>query len=216
MKPNETDKVLALLVLALLAIAIGCSGVGAQPPDSQADTASPPFSNEGITVSKGTPIYVRLQQPISSVTAEQGDDFSAVLDDAVTVNGRVVVPQGTAASGRVVAARKSGRLHDAGYIRLVLSSVTIKGKEIPIQTSSVFVEGGSYKNHSMAYMGGAVAGNSLMAALAGNGESGLVGSGADDSDGASAAYINGKKEVGFAADRRMSFRLIKAMNISSN
>lgn len=213
MKYDWTHKVLALVLVSVLAWAAGCSGVGAQPPDNQEQAGSPPFSNTDGVLSKGTSIYIRLQQPISSSTAEQGQSFSAVLDEALVANGRVVAPEGTAVSGHVVAARKSGRLHDTGYVRLTLSSLTINGKEIPIQTSSVFVEGGSYKKHSLAYAGGGTGVNSLMAlAEAGNG--GLADSPSADSDGADAAYVNGKKEVGFAAERRMGFRLIEALNVS--
>jgi hypothetical protein len=215
MKPYWIDKVLALGLLGVLAIAIGCSGVGAQPPDVQDKTGSLPFSKtDGFELSKGTAIYVRLQQPISSSTAEAGQNFSAVLDEPLMVNGRVVAPEGAAVGGFVVAARKSGHLHNAGYLRVTLSSLTVNGKEIPIQTSSVFVEGGSFKNRNLAYIGGGAGGGALIGGAAGGGKGALIGSMIGAGGGTTAAYATGKKEVGFAAERRIGFRLIEPLNIS--
>ena len=215
MKPYGIDKVLAMGLLAVVAIAIGCNGIGAQPPDVQNKTGSLPFSkNDSFELSKGTPIYVRLQQDISSSTAEAGQSFSAVLDEPLMINGRTVAPEGAAVSGRVVAARKSGHLHNAGYLRVTLCSLTVNGKEVPVQTSSVFVEGGSFKNRNLAYMGGGAGGGALIGAPVGGGKGALIGSIIGTGGGTTAAYATGKKEVGFAAERRMGFLLIEALNIS--
>lgn len=215
MKPYWTNKVLALGLLIVAAIVLGCRGVGAQPPDTQDNTGSPPFSNaDALELSKGTPIYVRLQQPISSSTAEAGQSFTAVLDEPLMANGRLLAPEGTQVSGRVVAARKSGHLHNAGYVRVTLASLTINGKEVPIQTSSLFVEGGSFKNRNLAYIGGGAGGGALIGGLAGGGKGAALGSLIGTGGGATAAYATGGKEVGFAPERRMGFRLIEPLDIS--
>jgi len=208
MKPYWIDKVLVLGLTIMLAISIGCSGMGAEPPDAQDRSGSLPFSSsEAFELSKGTPIYVHLQQPISSLTAETGQNFSAVLDEPIAVNGHLVASEGTPVSGLVLAARKPGRFHNAGYVRLALSSLTIDGKQVPIKTSSTFVEGGSLKNHNLAYIGGGsgstlpgVGGSTLIGSLVGSGDT-------------TAAYIMGATEVGFAADRPMCFRLTAPLNL---
>lgn len=201
------EKVLVMGLLFALAIALGCSGVATQPPETQDLNGALPFSKTGqLEISKGTPIYVRLQQPISSSTAEPGQAFTAVLDEALMVNGQMVASAGAPVSGRVVAVRKSGHLHNAGYLRVTLSSLTINGKEVAIQTSSVFVEGGSFKNRNLAYMSG----GSLISALAGGSKGPVVGSGS----GSTAAYTSGKNEVGLAAERRIGFRLMEPLDIS--
>ena len=95
MKTLSSKQILALGLLSALAVAVACNGVGAAPPDVPRDTGSPPFSQNGpVEISKGTPIYVRLQQTISSATAQTGQDFSAVLDEPLAVNGRTIAPEG--------------------------------------------------------------------------------------------------------------------------
>jgi len=207
-----------VLLLALLGLAIGCSGVGAQPPTSAADAGNataPPFSAaQELSIPRGTPIYVRLQESISSRTAQAGQSFSAVLDEPLVVNGQTVAASGAQVSGHVIAARESGRLHNAGYLRLTLSSIMLNGKSVPMQTSSIFIQGGSYKKRNLAYIGGGTGGGAVIGALVGGGKGALIGSAIGAAGGTTAAYATGKKEVGFAAERRLGFRLSQPLNIS--
>jgi hypothetical protein len=197
-------------LLVLLAIVISCSGVAPQAPSAADDNDSPPFSkSETAEIAKGTPVFVRLQSAISSATAETGDTFSGVLDDPLTAEGKTIVPEGADLSVRVVAARKSGQLHRPGYLRLTLSSITVNGKQVPIQTTSVFVEGGNFGNRNLAYMGGGIGGNSFM------GGGTVISSSSNTAGGTGAVYTTGKNEVGFAAERRIGFSLIQPLNLST-
>ena len=136
-----------------------------------------------------------------------------MLDEALEINGKTVAPTGAPLSGRVVAARESGRLHNAGYLRLTLISITLNGKEAPIQTSSLFVKGGSYKKRNFAYIGGGAGSGALIGALVGGGNGALIGSAIGAAGGTTAAYATGKKEVGFAAERRLGFRLMQPLEV---
>jgi len=206
---------LGLLVLA--GLAAGC-GVGAQPPSVAADTPGTqqlPFTDgKALVVPANTAIYVRLHQSISSTTAQSGQSFSAVLDEPLMVEGQTLAPSGAAVTGKVVAVRESGHLRNAGYLRITLSSITLNGKTVPLQTNCVFVSGGSYKKRNLAFIGGGAGGGTLLGALAGGGNGVAVGSATGAAGGTAAAYATGKKEVGFVAERRLGFRLTQPLNIS--
>jgi hypothetical protein len=209
--------VLGLLVLA--GLATGC-GVGAQPPASAAMDNAPasqqlPFTDgKAPVVPANTAVYVRLQQSISSATAQSGQNFSAVLDEPLVVDGHTLAPSGAAVIGKVVAVRESGHLRNAGYLRITLSSITLNGKAVPLQTNSVFVSGGSYKKRNLAFIGGGAGGGALLGALIGGGKGAAIGSAVGAAGGTTAAYATGKKEVGFVAERRLGFRLTQPLNIS--
>ena len=222
-------------VLSLLSATVllaGCGMVASNPqaatpdPNSSADSSAPftsrvastagvkPELPAAITVPAGTPIGIRLQNSISSASANSGDHFDAVIDEAVVVDGQVVIPKGANATGRVVAAKSSGRLHDPGYLRLALSSVNIDGKEMPVQTSSIFAKGSSHKKRNLVMIGGGTAAGALIGGLAAGPKGALIGSAIGAGAGTGTAYGTGKKEVGFAAERRLTFRLTQPLTTS--
>jgi hypothetical protein len=210
---------LFLILLVLAGLAAGC-GVGAQPPTVAVDTPTTPpqqlpfAEGKALVVSANTAIYVRLQQSLSSTTAQSGQNFSAELDEPLMVEGQTLAPKGAPVTGKVVAVRDSGRLHNSGYLRITLSSITLNGKSVPLQTNSVFVSGGSYRKRNLAFIGGGAGGDALLGALVDGGKGAPIGPTAGAAGGTSAAYATGKKEVGFVAERRLGFRLTQPLNAS--
>lgn len=212
-----TRNLFFLILLVLAGLAAGC-GVGAQPPTVVADTPAtqqqqlPFVESKALVVPANTAIYVRLQQSISSSTAQSGQNFSAELDEPLVVDGQTLAPKGAPVTGKVVAARESGHMHNSGYLRITLSSITLNGKTVPLQTNSVFVSGGSYKKRNLAFIGGGAGGGALTGALIDGGKGAAIGSTVGATGGTTAAYATGKKEVGFIAERRLGFRLTQPLN----
>jgi hypothetical protein len=199
---------MALLPMVFLPMA-GCRGVEAHPPSAGAETPGAqqlPFTgNTPLVVPANTAIYVRLQEPLSSATAQEGQNFSAVLDQPLLLENQTVAPEGSQVTGTVVAVRDSGRLHATGYLRITLTTINLNGKAVPLQTNSVFV--GGDRKHNIAIVGNGAGGNDLLEALLGSGKGVTAGK----LDGASGSA--GKKQVGFAAEHRLGFRLTQPLNL---
>jgi len=98
----------------------------------------------------GTLIAVRLHSSLSSVFSHPGDTFDAILDAPIVIQGQTIAPQGAPIAGKVLDAKPSEELKDAGYLRLVLTAVWLNGKFIPMQTSSVFAKGGPRGGRNVA------------------------------------------------------------------
>lgn len=130
-----------------------------------------------------------------------------MLDEPIVVDDHAVLPVGALVSGHVTSARRSGRLRHPGEIALTLDSVTIGDRRVPVQTSSVVARGGSHKKRNLAWIGGGTGGGALIGALAAGGKGALIGSGIGAAAGTTTAFLSGKKDVGFAAERRLRFRL---------
>lgn len=234
---KTTLVVVATVVLALM------SACGRMPENSQsADgntvaAANPeaasdgklPFSKSGeskgglfsreeaepITIPSGTAVTVRMQTGVSSATSNAGDRFDAVLDAPLVINGKTIAPAGAPVTGKVVAARRSGHLKDPGMVQIALSSITIDNKAVPVSSSSVVAKGASHKKRNVAIIGGSTGGGALIGGLMGGGKGALIGGAVGAAGGTTAAYATGKKDVGFGAERRLTFRLTQPVTVRS-
>jgi len=106
---------------------------------------------------EGTPLTVHLESPLSSASSHAGDAFRATLDEPVVIDGRTFVARGTSATGRVLEAKPSSSRGSApasslepGYLRIVLVSLNIGGRQVMIETSSIFAKGGSREERNTA------------------------------------------------------------------
>lgn len=87
----------------------------------------------------GTLLTVRLKNPVSTDPEATGR-FEGVIDEPVTVDGNILVPRGASVAGRVESARSS-KAKGNGFVRVTLDSIDIAGKDLHLQTSSLFVRG---------------------------------------------------------------------------
>src|SRR5690348_3936229 len=165
MKPSNW--ILSFLLPGALALS-GCSSSmdtaqAAENQPSKDGVFSKMFSNpQPLVIPAGTPVTVRLQESISSATATPGQTFAFTLIEPLAVDGKTVAAQGTTGTGRVVAARSSGRLHNSGYLRIALASLTIDNKELPVQSSSIFIAGGKYAKRNAEFIGGGAGAGALI------------------------------------------------------
>ena len=204
MKPSRASQITALVMV--LGLIVACGRVTGVPDDASANTGDSqkvPFDQEsqsaetsdaktsgtmatgaGGKLPEGTPITIRLLSAVSSAAAHAGDSFAGRLDDPIVMEGQIMVPRGAAVTGRVLAAKASGRVHDPGYLRIALVSLSVDGKPMTLETSSLFVKGGSHERRGWAPAG------------------------------STAAFVSDRKEVSFDAERRLTFRLAQALELN--
>lgn len=136
----------SLLLIALLAAITACKTSPMAQVQPAPNSAVPVAEKAGvrtpkvptsISVPAGTPISVRLQQPLSSETARAGQTFAAALDEPLVANGVTVAAKGTSVTGRVLAIRRSGTMRSGGVLQLALDSLNFATGKVAIQTSSV-------------------------------------------------------------------------------
>jgi len=95
------------------------------------------------SVSVGTKLEIRLQQPISSYATGKGTKISGVLVAPLTEGGEMLLPLGTTVEGSVVAVRKVGLgvIHETARLDLLFDRVVLSnGDSVPLQCRIIEVE----------------------------------------------------------------------------
>lgn len=82
-----------------------------------------------VTLPKGTKITAIVRQTLNTDKNERGDVFSASLAQPVRVNGKTVLPRGTAITGRITRVRTY-------ELKVALSSVVVDGIYCDLDTNS--------------------------------------------------------------------------------
>jgi hypothetical protein len=157
------------------------------------------------TVPANTPIYVTLDQSVSSKTAKTGQILSGSVSQNVLVNGKTAVPKGSRANLAVASVQASGRLSTPAKLYVRLDSVVVNGKTIPARTNLWGqTEKGKGKRDAIGIGGGAAAG-AIIGALAGGGKGAAIGTAVGAGAGTAGTAATGKKDIEFPAETRIKF-----------
>ncbi len=111
----------------------GVPPVGQQP--SQVPPPVQPTTSNPNEVPVGTELDVRLQNPLSSATAQVEDRFEATTMVDLNNGNRVLIPAGSTVRGVVTSVNKAGRLERKGSLTLSFDQVTVRGRSYPIHAT---------------------------------------------------------------------------------
>lgn len=105
--------------------------VTVQPTAPAVMTIAP--ATPGISVlPQGTPIRLRLLQQLHSQENRAGDRFDLEVAEDVMLNGVVVIPRGSPATGEITRIRRKGMWGRSGRLETRLLSVRANGMTIPV------------------------------------------------------------------------------------
>ena len=216
---------LGLACLSLILV-LGC---GSKPPADQGSTgggsgAAPSSASskpgiidrlmaKPITVPAGTEITVRLSQAVGSKISNSGDTFTATVAEPVSVDGKVVIPEGSEATGTVVDAKSRGRFKGAARLELTLDSVTVGGSSYKLETASVNRSMKGKGKRTAGFIGGGAAAGAVIGALAGGGKGAAIGAAVGAGAGTAGAAFTGNKDITFPAESALSFGLLQPVEI---
>jgi len=124
-------------------------------PASPANAAVPPLHTAAVppslTVPAGTFVTVRLVGGLSSDANQQGDGFSATLEQPIVVDGWVVARRGQIAIGHVVSVQKAGRVKGVSALGVALSDFpVVDGRQLPVSSQLVQTSAGTSKGRDAA------------------------------------------------------------------
>jgi hypothetical protein len=157
-------------------------------------------------VPAGTSIDVRVNEPLASDTSLDGDRFTGTVNIDVTNEiGKVIIPRGANVEGRVITAKPSGRLSDAGVLELTINTIRTNGSVVNVTTEPFSVQGKSHTKSNTTKIGGGAALGAIIGAVAGGGKGAAIGAGVGAAAGTAGAAATGKQEARVDSEAVLKF-----------
>jgi hypothetical protein len=152
-----------------------------------------------------TVISVRLIDTIDSEKAKEGQSFQASLEEPILVRGRELAPRGANASVRLIDLEKSGKFKGSTGLGVVLESITINSRAVPVETGTV-TRTSSGKGKETALKTGIGAGiGAAIGAIAGGGKGAAIGAGVGGAAGAASQIFTKGKRVQIPSETILTF-----------
>ncbi len=196
------------------------TGTAAAPGGKTTRNANPAAPNapaapvaRAVTLPAGTVIVARLNQALGSKISQSGETFSASVAQPIEVGGKVVVPRGAEATGTVEEAAPLGRFKGGARLKIVLTSVTVNGTQVPVQTAAYSQAKAGKGKRSAGIIGGGAGLGAIIGGLAGGGKGAAIGALAGAGAGTAGAAFTGNKDIVFPAETTVSFKLLRPAEI---
>lgn len=165
------------------------------------------FAQDAPTIPSGTAITIRLTDAVDSKGAEPGREYQAAVDEPVEIDGNVVIEKGTPATVRLAEVKQAGTFSGRPEVMLTLSSVTVNGHRVDVQTGDSVTQGGSQGKRSAAKILGGAAAGAVIGGIAGGGKGAAIGSGVGAGAGTVAQVATKGQRVKIPAETRLTFTL---------
>ena len=178
------------------------------PPPPQ-----PPPAFRNITVPAGTTIPIRITQTLDSATTQQGETFSGVIAADVIMDGLVVIRQGTAVTGRVVAVQEAAHYKGSSLLTVELTSITRQGERLTVTTDPYSVQGKGRGANTAEKVGGGAAVGAILGGILGGGKGAAIGAAAGGGVGAGANTITRGEQVQIPSETLIRFNLTNTLSL---
>jgi hypothetical protein len=218
-QPGQSGQVVTTTVTPKAANPPASAATPATSPDSGATAATTASSAPApaptqppppptVHVAAGTALVIRIDQRLSAKGSRPGERFTGEIHEPVTDDsGNVIVPKGSPVKGRVDAAQGRGNFKGAADLKLRLTSLTLNGKEYPLDTHDVLRTKKGKGKRSAGFIGGGAGLGLLLGGIAGGGKGAAIGGLAGAGAGTIGAGATGNKDLVIPAESIVRFKL---------
>jgi hypothetical protein len=185
----------------------------AEPQKAPAPAQPPPNT---LTIPAGTVLVIRTNDYLSTDKNQVGDQFTAVLDQPLVVNGWVVARRGQVLIGKVKDVRKAGRVKGTSELGVELTDITIvDGRQLPILTELWKGSGGTSHGQDATTIATTTGVGALIGAAADWGRGAAIGAGAGAAAGIGAVLLTRGRPTVLYPEEQLSFRLVDPVKIDT-
>ena len=192
----------------------GTDNSAASSSSGQAAPETAPPVPVTITIPAGKVLTVRLADEVGSKVSQPGQSFGGTLAKPVEANGEVAIPAGARVEGEVVDAKPLGRFAGGALLQLKLTSIRVKGEQLPVETATFTQTLKGKGKRTGAMIGGGAGLGALIGGLAGGGKGAAIGAAAGAGAGTAGTAFTGNKEIVLPAESAVSFKLKQSLKIT--
>ncbi len=185
-----------------------------QPQLQQRQAQRPPAAvphyglPNAVAIKPGTFVTVRLNQVLSSDHNQQGDFFSATLQQPIIVDGIVVAQRGQTVVGRVADAQRSGHGRSHSRLALQLTALTLAdGTQANVQSQLVNRRGPSNVGNDVGTVATTTAVGAAIGAAADWGRGAAIGAGAGAAAGIIGVLLTPGRPTVVTPESLLTFRV---------
>jgi hypothetical protein len=156
-----------------------------------------------------------LDTPVGSDTSRVEEVVRAHLTEAITVDGQPAVPEGSAVSGIVSDATRSGRVKGRAHIAIHFTTLAPHGTDdrYRIETTAVGRTAAATKKNDALKIGAPAAGGALIGGLIGGKKGALVGTAAGGGAGTAVVLSTRGKEIQLVKGTPLKLRLSEPITV---
>jgi hypothetical protein len=126
----------------------------------------PAHAADETVLPSGTVLPIRFETTVSSASSRPEDRVLAVVrQDVLDRDGQIAIPAGSELRGRVVSARRAGKVSGRSYLAVSFDAVGVDGRVHRISTNRLGVLGGKAIRKDAAIIGGGAGAGALVGAL---------------------------------------------------
>jgi hypothetical protein len=186
---------------------------GDQPTTAALGAVRPNSMVAPLEIHAGSPITVRLIDPVNSEVDQLGQTYRASLDQPLLIGGRVAVARGSDATLTLTSAQHAGHFAGRTVMTLELTELVVNGRTVQVATTNASVSSAARGGRSAGVIGGATALGAVVGGLAGGGRGAAIGSVSGVGAGTLAAGTLAGTKVKLPAETRITFSLREAIGL---
>jgi hypothetical protein len=169
--------------------------------------ASGSAAADSVVVPAGTTIPVRFATAVSTASASAGDLVVARVREDVLVRGRVAIPEGSEVRGRVVHARRAGKVEGTARLVVRFDAIELDGRRHSFDTPALTLVGRKTTRRDAATVGVGTGAGAVVGALLDGGSGAKKGALIGAAAGGGTVLATRGPDVAFRAGARYRLRL---------
>ena len=160
-----------------------------------------------VTIPAGTQVTIRMVETVDSQNSYAGETFRAAVDNPIQVDGKIIVPRGAEALGRLVNVEKAGRIRGSSKIELELTAFNFDGMSVAVRTSTHQEVGSSQGKETGKIAGAGSLLGAIFGAITGGKKGTVIGAGLGAAGGTAVQLVRGGEQIYIPAESLLIFTL---------